>query len=74
MRIPIPLLLFWPILLALGILLAPIAIITCLVFVPYGKKLTAIKAGPRLFSVFCALRGLKVDVRSDEEKIYIVFV
>ena len=57
----IPLFLIFPIVAILLIALAPLALPAVLIVLPFGYARTVLCA-PALFSVFCAMRGLEVDV------------
>ena len=57
----LPLFLIFPILAILLIVLAPIALLAALIVLPFGYARTVLCA-PALFSVFCAMRGLEVDI------------
>ena len=68
----LPLILLWPLVLALGIALAPIALIVACCW-PRGLGKTILFGGPRLFSLFCALRGLDVQVQQTNQHVCISF-
>jgi hypothetical protein len=57
----LPLFLIFPIIAVLVIALAPLALLAALIVLPFGYARTVLCA-PALFSVFCAMRGLEVDV------------
>ena len=57
----IPLFLIFPIVAVLVIVLAPLALLAALIVLPFGYARTVLCA-PALFSVFCAMRGLEVDI------------
>lgn len=67
----LPLLLLWPLALALGVALAPVAILVaaCCWRQGYGK--TILYGGPRIFRIFCSLRGLEVNVQEPNEHVCI---
>ncbi len=69
-RLWIPLFLLWP-LIVFAALVVPFVIAA----VPRTRRELPIKSfltiGPWLFVIFCAMRGLKVDVRSRDEQVYI---
>ncbi len=67
----LPVILLWPLALALGIALAPVAIIVALCTWRRGLGKTILFGGPRLFTAFCALRGLQVQVSEQEQKVLI---
>jgi hypothetical protein len=57
----LPLFIIFPIVAVLVIALAPLALLAALVVLPFGYA-RAVLCAPALFSVFCAMRGLEVDV------------
>ena len=57
----IPLFLIFPLVAILVIALAPLALLAALIVLPFGYARTVLCA-PALFSVFCAMRGLEVDI------------
>jgi len=57
----LPLFLIFPIIAVLLIALAPLALLAALIVLPFGYARTVLCA-PALFSVFCAMRGLEVDI------------
>ena len=57
----IPLFLIFPFVALLVIALAPLALLAALIVLPFGYARTVLCA-PILFSVFCAMRGLEVDI------------
>jgi hypothetical protein len=65
--------LIWPLVLAIGILLAPLVVLVALVLWPFGRGRRLLLAGPLLFRVFCALRGLSVEVRSAGHEVRVRF-
>ena len=64
-RLWLPIVLVWPIALALGVALAPLVLLAALLLAPRGKGRSAILLGPWLFYTFCCLRGLRVQVAGD---------
>jgi hypothetical protein len=70
----IPLFLIFPIVAVLVIALAPLALLAALIVLPLGYARTVLCA-PALFSVFCAMRGLEVDiVKGDRDESVLVMV
>jgi hypothetical protein len=70
----IPLFLIFPIVAVLVIALAPLALLAALIVLPFGYARTVLCA-PALFSVFCAMRGLEVDiVKGDRDESVLVMV
>jgi hypothetical protein len=68
----LPLFLIFPIIAILIIALAPLALLAALIVLPLGYARTVLCA-PALFSVFCAMRGLEVDiVNNDEERVLVI--
>ena len=70
----IPLFLVFPIVAILMIALAPLALLAALIVLPFGYARTVLCA-PALFSVFCAMRGLEVDmVNGNKDESVLVLV
>ena len=70
----IPLFLIFPIVAVLVIALAPLALLAAFIVLPFGYARTVLCA-PALFSVFCAMRGLEVDiVKGDRDESVLVMV
>ena len=69
----LPLFLVWPLLLVLGLVLWPLLLIGAIVLWHRGWGKTLLLGGPALFRLFCALRGLKVEVKQPSEKVLISF-
>jgi len=69
----LPLFLLWPIVLVLAIILFPIILLITIFQLLTGNNQPVILILPRLFSVACALRGMKVDIQSPDETVYVVF-
>ena len=69
----LPLFLIWPIVLVLAILLFPFVLIVSIFQLLAGRRKLLILIFPRFCSVICALRGMKVDVQSPDETVYVVF-
>ena len=67
----LPLILIWPIVLALGIALSPIVAIVALALWPTGAGRPILLLGPRLFVLFCRLRGLRVEIEKKDESVVI---
>lgn len=70
----LPLFLAWIILTILAIVLLPIALILIIVFLPFGWSKFFILFPVYLFNVLVTLRGLKVDINGDKEKVLVSFV
>jgi hypothetical protein len=66
----IPLLLVWLVAIALMILLAPAALVVCIVW-PRGRQFVI--AGPQVLAACWALRGLQVRVQDDKDQVLIDF-
>ena len=72
-RLWLPLILIWPPVLLLGVLLSPVIVVAALVLWPSGKGRAVLLAAPLAFYAFCALRGLRLDVRSPERVVQVYF-
>ena len=69
----LPLILLWPFVLLLGLLLAPLLLLLALFTWPrFGR--TLLLAAPRLVTLICALRGLRIQVGSGREQFYLYFI
>ncbi len=69
-RLWLPLILLWPLALLVFILLIPFLVILSLLD-SRSRKLTA--AIPALYRTICSLRGLRVDIVEEDERIFIEF-
>lgn len=69
----LPLFLFWPLGLALAIILLPLVLLITVLQLLSGSRPLIILLLPRLYTVACALRGMKVDMQSSDETVYVVF-
>ncbi len=69
----LPLFLIWIMLAILALVLTPLLLIAALVLWPFGWGKSLLLAGPRAYSCFCALRGLKIDVRKNREMLLMYF-
>lgn len=65
----LPVILIWPVVVALMVALAPIAIVLSLVL---GRYRRLILAGPRLIALSWALRGLRIDVKDGKDQVLII--
>jgi hypothetical protein len=74
-RFPVwlPLFLLWPLAAALIIVMAPLVLLAALILWPsvWGKLI--LLSGPMLFDVFCALRGLEVNLNVGNRLMLISF-
>ena len=69
----IPLIVLWPLVLALYVLLLPCIVVTAIVTWRNGWGKTILFGVPFLFRLYCDLRGLKVDVMGPKESVLIYF-
>ncbi len=69
----IPLILIWPLVLALYVLFVPcIAVVAAFTWRSgWGRQIFFL--GPALFHLYCDLRGLKIDVTEPKESVLIYF-
>jgi hypothetical protein len=69
----LPLFLAWLILLVFALALSPIVFILLLLFWPteWGKFLLML--GPSIYSLLCALKGLRVDINGNKEVVLLSF-
>ena len=61
-RLWLPVVLVWPVVLLVGIALAPLIVVLGLVLGPAGKGRTVMLLGPWLFYAFCCLRGARLRI------------
>lgn len=64
----LPIILLWPLVIAVMIVLAPLAIILSLIFSRYRPM---ILAGPRVLATCWAVRGLRVQVKDGKDQVLI---
>ena len=69
----IPLILVWPLVLALYVLLFPFIVVIAAVTWRNGWGRRILFGGPALFRLYCDLRGLKIDVMEPKESVLIYF-
>ena len=67
----LPLFLLWPVLMVLALLLLPLLLIAAVILSYKGWGIPLLMAGPVIFGLLCAMRGLKVDIGEEPEKFYI---
>ena len=68
----LPLFLVWPPFLLAALVLFPFVLLLSLLLWPLGWGRTLLLMGPWFFRLFCALRGLVIDVKSGTNRVYIV--
>ena len=69
----IPLILLWPLVLALYVLFLPCIVVVAIVTWRRGWGRQILFGGPFLFRLYCDLRGLKIDVTEPKESVLIYF-
>ena len=69
----LPLFLFWPPVLLIALALFPVVLLVALLLWPLGRGRTLRMAGPLFFGLFCALRGLMINVEGSDGQFYIGF-
>jgi hypothetical protein len=70
-RLWLPLFLIWPLMLMIFLALSPLVLVLAVVLWPSGMGKPLLFAGPVLFRVLCALRGLEVNVEQPSERVLI---
>jgi hypothetical protein len=70
-RLFLPFFLIWIILIALLILISPLLLIAAIVLWPMGYGKHILFFIPMLFSLMCALSGLKIFIENEEKTIYL---
>ena len=69
----LPLILIWPVILALAIAVVPIIFLAVVVLWPLGWGRPLLLGGPVMFRIFCSLRGLEVNVQDGSQRVYVRF-
>jgi hypothetical protein len=72
-RLWLPLFVIWPFALLIALLLSPFVIVASALLWPRGWGRTVLLIGPHAFRLFCALRGLEVDVHDGSEHVLVSF-
>ncbi len=67
----LPLFVIWPFLLLAAVVLAPIVIVLSIALWWTGWGRTMLYSGPMFYSVFCALRGLEINVQKRNKRVYL---
>ena len=67
----LPLFLLLPLALAVFIIVAPLILIAIPIFWPSGWRKRALHIFGAVFEIICSMRGIKVDVQSDHDYVYI---
>jgi hypothetical protein len=67
----LPLFLIWPVVLVLGLALWPLLVIAAAALWYRGWGMPLLLGGVAIFGVFCALRGLKVDIKQDSQQVLV---
>ena len=70
----LPLIILWPVVAVFALLLAPLVLLAAIILWPrsWGKPL--LFAGPALFRLICALRGLELRIEEPTSKVLIWFI
>ena len=69
----IPLVIVWPIVVVLYLLFLPCIIVASILTWRGGRGRLILLGGPALFRLYCALRGLEIDVREPNQTVLIYF-
>jgi len=69
----LPLFLIWPVIMVLGLVLLPLLLICAVFLWPFGWGRLLLFGGPVIFSLLCALRGLKVEVNQSSGQVLVSF-
>jgi len=67
----LPLFLLLPLALAIFIIVAPLILIAIPIFWPSGWRKRALHIFGAVFEIICSMRGIKVDMQSDHDCVYI---
>lgn len=70
----LPLILIWPVVVALWLVLLPGLTILALMLWKTGAGRAILLGPPKLFGLFCRLRGLSIDVESEDTfvRVYLI--
>ncbi len=68
----LPLFLIWPPIVLAALVMLPLVLFLSLLLWPLGWGRTMLLTGPWFFRMFCALRGLVIDVTNGTNRVYIV--
>ena len=68
----LPLFLVWPLFILAALAMLPLVLLLSLLLWPSGWGRTVLMTGPWLFRMFCALRGVEIDVESGTSRIWVV--
>ena len=68
----LPLFLVWPPFVLAALALLPLVFLLSLLLWPSGWGRTMLLTGPWFFRMFCALRGLVIDIKSGTTQVYVV--
>ena len=69
----LPLILLWPPIVLITLALFPIVLVSAAVLWRRGWGRPLLLSGPLFFGLFCALRGLRIDIKNQQEWVYISF-
>ncbi|HER00083.1 MAG TPA: hypothetical protein ENO22_12155 [candidate division Zixibacteria bacterium] len=69
----LPLILLWPFVLIFGVILFPLILLISLLTWYSGKGKKLLFGLPVLFYLICHVRGLRVDVKSTTDNVYVNF-
>ena len=69
----IPLVLIWPLLVVVYLLLLPCILLAAVLTWSSGRGRLILVGGPALFRLYCALRGLEIQVTEPNQSVLIYF-
>ena len=69
----LPLILLWPPIVLITLALFPIGLVLAAVLWRSGWSRPLLLSVPSILRLFCALRGLRIDVQGQTERVYISF-
>ena len=69
----LPLFVIWPLLLLAALVLAPLVLALAIVLWWTGWGKLMLYSGPMFFAVFCALRGLEIDIQNRDKHVHLSF-
>ena len=69
----LPLFLIWPLFALIALPLLPLALVLAVLLWRRGRGKALLLAAPALFRLFCALRGLLIEIENPTQRVSIAF-
>ncbi len=67
----LPLFLLWPAAVLIALIVYPVLLVAAIILWRKGLGKTLLLSGPHLFRLFCGLRGLRVDVKQERQRVVV---